>query len=254
MVKIGELTDSEYWNEKWKAFKVKKISERHFFYGKNGIFLRSIRRHNIKLNSKSILEVGGAGSYFLLALSKWGNSDVTAIDYSPVGLEKTREVFTLNDCLVKTIQSDFLSWDNEGKQYDILVHWGVLEHFENTVPIFTKCQQLLKPNGILVFAMPNMMAYGAYFWAKWAPDNWGKHIFHSDDTIKSACSLAGLKLDKVFYWGYPLLQISLWEKKGLLQTAVSLLNLSLIVLGAILPIYHFGHRKISVYRGFIASS
>ncbi len=250
----NELTDSEYWDHFWSSFSPKRLSGFYPFLqascGKNGTFLRAMRRQKIDFNKKKVLEVGGACSYFLLALAKWCEADVTAIDYSGHGLKMTEQLFELNECMIKTVADEFLAW-NCNESYDVITHWGVLEHFIDPVPILDKCQQILKPGGSVVYSMPNMDAYGAYFWKNWAPECWRTCAYHSDAELKEACSASGLEIKKVFYWGQPLLKISDWEKKGLPQMLISLMHAGFGYMG-LLPIYHLGHCKISTHRCFVA--
>ena len=105
----NELTSSDYWDEIWAKRKVRSRSRYHFFFGENGIFLRTMRRHYPDIVGKRVLEIGGAGSEFLLALAKWCDIDATAIDYSAVGLRKTQEIFNMNNCNVHIILDDFLT-------------------------------------------------------------------------------------------------------------------------------------------------
>jgi len=248
----NELTDSGFWDEAWAKRPVSVVSRYHYLFGKNGIFLRAYRGWVQDLEGKRIIELGGANSRYLLALSKWCGADVTAVDYSMVGLKKTEELFARNRCRVTLIQDDFLTWDYRGEPFDAVVHWGVLEHFRDPSPVLRKCSELVGPGGVVVFSMPNMGALGAYFWRKWSPGNWRKHVFHSDDVVRRACAAVGLKVTDVFYWGLPLLRISRWERNGLLQMLITGAQLATLALDYVLPLYHRGQARLSMHRGFIA--
>jgi 2-polyprenyl-3-methyl-5-hydroxy-6-metoxy-1,4-benzoquinol methylase len=250
----NELTSSDYWNEIWAKRKARRIPRCHYYYGENGIFIHAIKKQYPNIIGKRVLEIGGAGSHFLLALAKWCDVDATAIDYSAVGLRKTQEIFSVNDCNVHTVFADFITWNADDTKFDVVVHWGVLEHFNDPKIILKKCQQLLTPGGIVIFSMPNMVAYGARFWKKWAPQNWSRHIYHSDSIIEDACNSSGLKLISRFYWGIPMFRATRWEKNGILQLFVTGMQVGCNVLGILLPIYNNGSSKWAAQRGFLAKN
>src|SRR5436305_1661250 len=101
MTSPRELTSAPFWDRQWRCHSsVKIVSPRHGVLGRNGIFLRTMRRHLGTWEKPSVLELGGGAAYRLLALAKWAGARVTAIDYSPVGIEQTETIFAANGCKV----------------------------------------------------------------------------------------------------------------------------------------------------------
>jgi len=243
------LTDQVFWNDKWNNLKVEIIPEGHYYFGRRGLFMRMIEREVGTLKGKLVIEIGGAGSYRLLALAKWGGAVVTALDYSEVGMSKTQQIFDINGCEVKTIVSDFFEWEPD-RHYDIVVHWGVLEHFTDPLPFLARCSKLLSFSSKMVFSMPNMSAWGAYFWKKWSSADYSRHIYHSYEEIKTACAKTDLEIKHAFYFDFPLLQITKWEKAGLGPLLVSVGQHGLNLLWKSIPIGQLGCKYISSNRGF----
>lgn len=240
------LTDQAFWDVFWtKRSQLKAIGRFHQVFGERGWFLRSIP----DLREKRVVEFGGAGSYFLLALAKWRDARVTAVDYSDGGLRLTRSLFSLNGVPVDLVHADVFDW-NPAAPFDAVVHFGLLEHFVDPVPLLLKSRQVVRDDGIVVFTMPNMDAAGAHFWRTFAPGNWEKHAYHSDGAVRSACIQADLRLERVCHFGGPLIQIAPWEIAHPLLPAVTLAQKAINLLGS--PFYHLGHRKFSSIRGFIA--
>lgn len=247
----NDLTTAEYWDSEWTRLPIGRVSRLHYFYGRNGIFLRTLRRHAPDLRGRSILEVGGARSRFLLSLVLFENASATALDYSSVGIRQTEELFARNGCHIRAVHADFLDWDDGGERWDLVVHWGVLEHFPDPAPILARCAKLLAPGGRVIFTMPNMESIGARWWRRWSPRNWEKHILHTDDRIRDAALAGGLTVVKRFHWGPPLFRITKWEQNGLLQFVLTIAQSVAIGVGTILPCWHRGHPAISSHRGFI---
>ena len=50
---------------------------------------------------------------------------------------------------------DFLTMDFREKHYDAITAWALLEHVRAPSAFFKRVSQLLKDDGILVFAVPN---------------------------------------------------------------------------------------------------
>jgi hypothetical protein len=100
----------------------------------------------------------------------------------------------------------------------------------------------------MIFEMPNMIAWGAYFWKRWSPSNFEKHVYHSDATIEAACTRSGLELLKVFHFGPPMLRCCRWERNGVAPLLVTTGQVGVNVLGAVIPVYEYGHPRVSGSR------
>ena len=245
-------TSPDFWNDRWNSSHIMVIEKGDTYWGSNGVFLRVMKRHLGDINSSRIIEFGGANSLFLLALTKWENADVSAVDYSETGVEKLRSLFEANNCSINAVCADMFAWNPGENGYDLVLHWGLLEHFTDPVPVLRVCQSALAPAGKVVFSMPNMEAWGSTLWRRWSPENWALHIYHSDNVVENACASAGLQLIKKFYWGRPMLQRTLWERTGFLPKTVSIIQRSINLVNKIVPIYQYGSRWMSMERGFVA--
>lgn len=251
MNELNAITDEQYWNLRWEKYRrFQRIFKWDKIWGAKGSFLRIMRKYLGNLNGMKVLELGGAASYLSISLAKWGKSDVTLVDYSSEGLKITEKIYKINNCDVKIIQKDFFNWDTDEK-FDTVVHWGLLEHFKDPVPILKVCYKFLKPGGKVVFSMPNMEAVGSVLWKKLNLQDWNRHIYHSVNAIQEACDIAGLEFVDKFYWGPPLIQISPCKKNEYLKKALLYIQYGFILTGMLFPLYHHGSSKISTHRGFI---
>ncbi|MBZ5630772.1 MAG: methyltransferase domain-containing protein [Acidobacteriia bacterium] len=238
------VTDVHYWDDWWSQSRVDPFPpDTDQQFGPHGYFLRMIDRHNLSVGDSAI-ELGGVRSFRLLALAKWRGLRVTAADYSRCGMEATREWFAANGCSVETIEGDFFSLPHDRK-FDLVTHWGVMEHESDPRPLLQLCARLVKPTGTIVFSMPNMRGPGAWAWKHWSPNNWAKHIYHSDREIVEAATSTGLTCS-TFGHGAPFIYMGSCEAKGALPRAVYLLQRLLDRLGR-----ESGWRYISQSRVFV---
>jgi len=241
----GELTSAHYWDTWWASSSPELISSADPQYGSNGWFLRFMDRVCGPLSGKTIVEIGGAMSFRLLSLAKHRSAVVSAVDYSAIGLEKTSELFSLNKAQVRCIRADVFGV-NAGT-FDIVTHWGVLEHQIDVDPFIAECGSLAKK--MMVFSMPNMLSLGARGWKHYSPSNWQLHILHSDATIKSACRRLGFDCQSKFF-GSPFFCINPIEKPNAATRVLSTAQLWADRLGRILP-YQYGLRPVSPNRAFV---
>ena len=85
--------------------------------------------------------------------------------------------------LAKKKGLDLLSSLEESKasQFDVLTLWHVLEHVPNLKETLNQLQTLLKPEGILVIAVPNYKSWDAKKYKEfWAAYDVPRHLWHFD--------------------------------------------------------------------------
>jgi 2-polyprenyl-3-methyl-5-hydroxy-6-metoxy-1,4-benzoquinol methylase len=254
----GALTDSDFWDNQWddrarRSFSYRLLHGRDF--GQNGAFLRLFKRHlpEIELRNARVAELGGAVSRYLVDLALFEGAKITAIDYSVVGISHTKELFAKRRVEGEAIAADVFNWTNDGEPFDIVLHFGLLEHFDNPEPLLSASSRLLKQNGLLFFTMPNLGAIGAKLWRRNAPSNYSAHVHHTNQTIATACGRSGLLLQKAFSFGPPLLRMAPPEKSDLMTRLADLGHSAVCIAGTISPsLYLNGYPKLSSQRGFIA--
>lgn len=95
-----------------------------------------------------VLDVGcGLGE--LLSIFQENNWYCTGIEFNDFAANYAHETFNLN-----IINKSIYEFDTSDK-YDLIMLWGVLEHFYDPVKILNKIHELLKNDGILVLEVPS---------------------------------------------------------------------------------------------------
>jgi 2-polyprenyl-3-methyl-5-hydroxy-6-metoxy-1,4-benzoquinol methylase len=251
----GALTDKGFWDNQWSARGMSsRIAQflRAGDHGADGLFIRLFKTAaGADLAGKSVVELGGASSRFLIGLARQGMA-VTALDYSPIGLQQTRELFAREGIDGRVIEADLFSPELDLGRYDFVTHWGLVEHFEDPGQVMRVSARMVNADGLLVFTMPNMAAVGVGLWKFFAPQNFRAHIMHSDSALVTAGSEAGLELVRTFHTGPPLLRMAPCERFKPLSIPIDAAHAGFLLFARLFPgLFLRGDRRLANTRGFV---
>lgn len=140
-------------------------------------------------NGKSILDVGcGTGDF--LNVSDKNNFNVVGVEPN----SKARALAKSKLGAASKIFSDLFEITEE--QFDVITLWHVLEHVPDLEAYIEKLTSLLKPNGVLIVAVPNHKCYDAKHYKEfWAAYDVPRHLWHfSKKSIKSLFTLKNFEL------------------------------------------------------------
>jgi 2-polyprenyl-3-methyl-5-hydroxy-6-metoxy-1,4-benzoquinol methylase len=159
---IKSIVSKKYWDTTWENSTMPKEIE----YGdkklKNTvniefdkIFSKILSQAN--LQQTSLLEVGCANSAWLPYFKKRFGFEVSGLDYSELGCKKSMDFLAHEGVVGNIYCEDFFNDDSDlvGK-FDIVVSFGVVEHFENTAATLEALAKYLKPDGVLITIVPNL--------------------------------------------------------------------------------------------------
>lgn len=104
---------------------------------------------------KKIIEVGGQfwGNLFILN----SGFQKTLLDLDPVAIAKAKQIFEKYSVNADCIEGDMFKMPLAAESYDIVFNSWVLEHFtqEERILAIREYARILKPNGVMVLAVPN---------------------------------------------------------------------------------------------------
>lgn len=154
-----------YWNDSWASSdipeavnpsdrRLKNYVNRRF----HQLFLRLFDKSETP--AMRLLEIGCAKSAWLPYFSKEFGFSVCGIDYSPIGCQMARKVLQVNGVDAEVVCADFFSPpENMLGAFDVVVSFGVVEHFDDTAACLKAVASLLKPGGMLITNIPNMVGW-----------------------------------------------------------------------------------------------
>lgn len=153
----------------------------------------------------SLLDIGAGTGEFLLAAQR-ASWKVTGIEPNPLAQSKA-----LNKAL--TLHKSFDDIPN--LTFDVITLWHVLEHLPNLTTQLQTISRLLKPNGVLVVAVPNYKSYDARKYQEfWAAYDVPRHFWHfSKTSIKKLFLPLGFTLHQIQPMWFDSFYVSLLSEK-----------------------------------------
>jgi len=164
--------------------------------------------NSFQTEEKKLLDIGcGTGDFLKIAQTDgWSISGVEPDKNArELANEKTEHSVSDVDQLLKFPKQHF----------DVITLWHVLEHLPNLDSQFALFKSLLKPNGILVIAVPNFKSYDAsYYKSYWAAYDVPRHLWHfSRTSISKLAKLGDLELVKTLPMKFDAYYVSLLSEK-----------------------------------------
>jgi len=151
---------TNYWDKNWsktefpKSFDEDDQSLDNYVNIQLHSFFKKLLRNQ---EGFSVLEIGCANSIWPIYFHQYFKAEVCGLDYSEVGCEKSRALLKHYKVPGEIYCADlFLPPSELLQRFDLVVSFGVVEHFENTAHCLKSCAALVKPGGLLVTLIPNI--------------------------------------------------------------------------------------------------
>src|SRR5215203_5685584 len=104
-----------------------------------------------------LLEIGCARSVWLPRFARRFGFDVSGIDYSPVGCAQTREMLDAAGVDGRVVCADFFSPPDWMRgSFDVVVSFGVVEHFNDAAAALSALADFLAAGGTMITIIPNV--------------------------------------------------------------------------------------------------
>lgn len=192
-----KLTEQSHWDNYWENVQLPveiKSSESNFVLKEElKIFEKYLPKEKL-----SILEIGGAPGQYLAYFHKEYGYEVSCLDYSEIGCEKTRDNFKRLNIPITVYQRDIFADLSDLPRFDVVYSMGLIEHFENVEIIIKKHLELLKPGGLLFLGLPNFRGINKVFLKRLAPEMLKQHNLLTMDISSWKNFEEKLKIKPVF--------------------------------------------------------
>jgi 2-polyprenyl-3-methyl-5-hydroxy-6-metoxy-1,4-benzoquinol methylase len=211
MVLNEKLSSKEYWDEVLQNTKL-PILVKNSEYGTwlQDVFFEEFISGG---NYSTLMEVGAGSSGWLPYLAKKYHLHVSGLDYSEIGCEICKRNLEYQGISYeKVICEDVFNWGSDDT-YDIIISFGVIEHFENPERILDICRRHLNKGGLVITVVPNLKGFPGRIVKNFLPEVYKMHQVIDLKQLNSVHQMAGFTEIKSNYTGlvYPL--IFPWSSK-----------------------------------------
>jgi len=167
--------------------------------------------NSFKTSDKNLLDVGCGTGDFLLTCKNNGWK-VTGVEPNPKAKISAENKLTVESA--SEIYSEINQLKNEA-QFDVITLWHVLEHVPNLETYISTLKLLLKPNGILIIAVPNFKSYDANYYKQfWAAFDVPRHLWHfSKKSIQGLFAKQEMSVVKILPMVFDSFYVSLLSEK-----------------------------------------
>lgn len=195
----SELTGVEYWTEVWRSTELPPTIDPESsplsrdFCG----FLKDA------LNgwSGSLLEVGCGGSQWLPFFANLG-FHVSGIDYSALGCEQARMILAREHTLGQIYERDAFDANSDlVGRFDVVVSFGVVEHFRDTTEPIRAFARYLKPRGLMISTCPNMNGILGFSQKLLDRAVYDSHVRLTTGSMRRAHEIVGFTVTHCIYTG-----------------------------------------------------
>lgn len=105
-----------------------------------------------------LLEIGCARSRWLPYFAREFGFRISGIDYSEIGCDQARTILEQAGVDGEIVHADFYAPPEYMLgAFDVVVSFGVVEHFEDTAACVAALGKFLKPGGLMITNIPNMV-------------------------------------------------------------------------------------------------
>ncbi len=103
----------------------------------------------------------------------------------------------------------------EEERFDVITLWHVLEHLPNLEKTISTIENLLKPGGILIVAVPNYKSFDAkHYKSNWAAYDAPRHLWHFSRSSMERLFSKDMELEKIKPMVFDSFYVSLLSEKN----------------------------------------
>lgn len=164
--------------------------------------LQRLLRSHVPAGAR-FLEIGCAPGKLLAWVAARLHAQVSGLDYSSVGIERTRTLFEALNLQADLRHEDVFTTSFAAGSFDVVYSAGVIEHFDDPRLIIARHVDLLASRGLALVAIPNYGGIYGRLQARLDPENLAIHntSIMTPAALRALAPLGeGLEV-RACYWG-----------------------------------------------------
>jgi SAM-dependent methyltransferase len=193
----SDLAGRLYWDQVWRRTPGHSV-------GRYGYFDRELAREFRRLVRPgiSVCEVGCADSRWIPFLIRQG-AQVAGLDYSDVGIRRLKTQLASSGLSAELVLGDMFQQTALGYgRFDLVFSVGLVEHFRDGISAVGALARLLRPSGVLLTIIPNMVGLWGSVQKHLDRSIYDLHVPYTPDRLDDLHRSAGLEvLDAARFFG-----------------------------------------------------
>lgn len=197
---VKDKAGRQHWDQLWSSAPLPPpidLRRTGLDYHVNRTIFRTLQRalDGRETHGATLLEVGCGQSAWLPVLAEEFGFDVSGLDYSDLGCEKARQLLQRARTPARIVCANLFSPPPDlTAAFDVVVSFGVVEHFDDTVAALSALTRFLRAGGRIITLIPNLRGiYGLLQRAVNRPV-YDMHVPLSRDELVRAHTAAGLSV------------------------------------------------------------
>lgn len=206
MEAVKDKAGRKFWDEQWSGQSIPDAAN-PANGGFGNLFTKRMDKlfsgifHGEETHGKRLLELGCGSSIWLPYFAKRFGFDISGIDYSPEGVENERAILAKAGCDGDILQADFFAPPVELlESFDVAYSSGVAEHFEPTERVIEAFSGFLRPGGVMITIVPNMVGSIGGLVRMLNRDLYDIHVPIDNDRLREAHTNVGLNIEHCDYF------------------------------------------------------
>jgi 2-polyprenyl-3-methyl-5-hydroxy-6-metoxy-1,4-benzoquinol methylase len=200
---MRELTSIDYWDQGYKS---RSSQGQLSFDWRNHVNTQILQKiDGIGLHGKSVLEIGAGDSEWLPHLAqKYVDSQFCGLDFSEAGCARLADKVSAlaGQAKVGVYNQDmFVSESALHGKFDVVLSFGVVEHFTDLPTVLQAKRRYLKPGGRMFSLIPNMAGSIGYLSRVFNREVFDMHVPHDVNSFVEGHRRAGLIVESSGYLG-----------------------------------------------------
>lgn len=193
-----------YWDQTYRPEYAPRAVDPHNTSLKNFVerqfhryFLKTLR----SMEGKELLEVGCGGSRYLPYFSKEFGLRVSGLDYSERGCASASRILTKEGVSGEIVCANFFEPPEFlFERFDVVVSFGVVEHFDDTTNCLAAIARFVKQGGLVLTFIPNMVGLVGHLQRVADRRVFYKHVLLDKVILREAHEQAGLFVQECEYF------------------------------------------------------
>lgn len=201
MTNTNNLTQEDMWDQGYQSRN--EFSDIDFSWRNRTNLLVAREIESVGLENKSILEIGAGDSAWLPYLAKkYPDSRFAGLDYSEAGCARLAERLKSSGLSADVFREDFFAPSSplHGK-FDLVLSFGVVEHFLNLPDALSAKKKFIKQDGLLFTLIPNMAGAIGLLTKLYNRKVFDRHNAHDWNSFRDGHDKAGLRILSGGYLG-----------------------------------------------------